>query len=132
MRQLKNGTYKASNFCYIPSTAQAWSYDWWKISELRKNKIIFNDYPYSVSTRRHQRLAMDLIRTNYPDIEIVRLPTPKGLQSFDARTSCVDHLTAKILLLRIKIMTGKKEKNLERRAEIKTLEKQIKLARKYL
>lgn len=54
MKLTKAGIYKASNVTFDPELIAAHSYDWWQFVRVIKGKVIFNKYPYSPTTRRHQ------------------------------------------------------------------------------
>ena len=47
--------YKASNVTFDPATVTAHSYRHWAFVLTIGNKVVFNDYRYSVSTAGHQR-----------------------------------------------------------------------------
>lgn len=80
--QTRAGLYKASNVTFNPSTNEAFSYDWWKFVKTIGQLTVFNSYPYSVSTRRHQykvkRLLQELGIQIHADIE-----APLGLDRLD-------------------------------------------------
>lgn len=57
----KLNIYKASNVTFNPSTKMAHSYDWWCFVKVIDGKVVFNSYPYSPTTRRHQRKVKDLM-----------------------------------------------------------------------
>lgn len=63
MRILKDGTRKASNFEFSPlPTPKALSYGWWVfVRDVPGIGVVFNDYPYSSTTRRHQSKARDVM-----------------------------------------------------------------------
>jgi hypothetical protein len=46
--------YKAANVSFDPSTVTAVSYDWWTFVMVIDGQVVFNAYPYSVTTKRHQ------------------------------------------------------------------------------
>lgn len=46
--------YKAANVTLDPSTVTAVSYDWWTFVMVIDGLVVFNRYPYSVTTKRHQ------------------------------------------------------------------------------
>jgi len=53
--------FKGSNVCFNPETLEATSYDWWFFVKKINGKLVFNDYRYSNSTRRHQRNVQSLL-----------------------------------------------------------------------
>ena len=46
--------YKAANVTFDPSTVVATSYDWWCFVTVIRGRVVFNEYPYSATTRKHQ------------------------------------------------------------------------------
>ncbi len=50
----KSGLYESSNVTFNPKTLNALSYNWWYFVKSFKGKVVFNDYQYSSTTRRHQ------------------------------------------------------------------------------
>jgi hypothetical protein len=60
----RSGLYKASNVTFSADKIEAFSYGWWRFVGVVEGKVIFNNYGYSNSTRRHQwkvrRLMQDL------------------------------------------------------------------------
>lgn len=50
----RSGVYKASNVEFNPQKIQAFSYAWWKFVKVFGNHVVFNNYSYSNSTRKHQ------------------------------------------------------------------------------
>lgn len=56
--------YKASNVQFDPETIRAYSYGWWEFVRTVGDKVVFNNFPYSNTTIKHQwkvrRLMNDL------------------------------------------------------------------------
>jgi len=52
----KSNVYSNSNKTNVfnPITMHAYSYNWWLYVAKINNKVVFNDYPYSKSTQKHQ------------------------------------------------------------------------------
>jgi hypothetical protein len=46
--------YKAANVTFNPETREAHSYSWWRFTAMIDGKLVFNDYHYSNTTRKHQ------------------------------------------------------------------------------
>lgn len=57
----RKGIYEASNVSLDPKSLDAHSYNWWRFCARIKGKVVFNDYPYSVSTRRHQHKVLNTL-----------------------------------------------------------------------
>ncbi len=53
--------YKAANVTFNPETVAAYSYDWWKFVSVIQDKIVFNEYRYSVTTVKHQNKVRRLM-----------------------------------------------------------------------
>lgn len=52
--KLIKGVYKASNVTFDTRTNTAVSYDWWAFCRVIDGVLVFNEYPYSKTTQRHQ------------------------------------------------------------------------------
>ena len=52
---------KSSNFEFDLNSTTATSYDWWIFVTKENGKVIFNNYSYSVSTRKHQSKAWRIL-----------------------------------------------------------------------
>jgi hypothetical protein len=74
--------YKGSNVTFNPETVRAYSYDWWVFVAKIEGKVIFNNYQYSKTTRRHQTKVMCLIRELYIKIDAV-VEVPNSLGEFN-------------------------------------------------
>jgi hypothetical protein len=63
LKKLKTrNVYQASNVRFDADKIEAFSYDWWKFVKVENGQTVFNEYPYSPTTRRHQtkvRVLMD-------------------------------------------------------------------------
>lgn len=60
MEQL--GEYRASNVRFSPETEEATSYDWWTFVRRIDGSLVFNEYPYSPTTMRHQAKVRSLLQ----------------------------------------------------------------------
>lgn len=70
--------YKASAVTFNPQTMEAYSYSWWKFVAIVEGKVIFNDYYYSPSTRKHQSKVRSLLQELGITIDI-SMPLPAGI-----------------------------------------------------
>lgn len=52
---------KSSNFEFDLNSTTATSYDWWIFVTKENGKVIFNNYNYSVTTRKHQNKAWKIL-----------------------------------------------------------------------
>lgn len=107
--------YKASNVWFDPNTMHAKSYGWWDMVRRINGQVVFNDYGYSVSTRRHQ----SKVRSVMSDLGITPdlvIEAPKGLQDLD---SAIKHYEYKVKRLEDEIgrKGSKQAKNMERERE---------------
>jgi hypothetical protein len=50
----RSGLYQASNVTFDPITKKSLSYNWWAFTLVIEGKLIFNDWQYSSTTRKHQ------------------------------------------------------------------------------
>lgn len=112
----RSNMYKASNVTVNAETLEARSYEWWIFVKRIKGKLVFNDYGYSNTTRRHQwkvrRLLKDTMHVNIDHV----IEAPKGLQRLDL---AIEHYNNKIADLQAEInKRGTKKKKNEERAEL--------------
>lgn len=70
--------YKASAVTFNPETLNAYSYEWWRFVAKVENKIVFNNYYYSPSTRKHQAKVRSLLHDLGIKIDIT-MPLHKGI-----------------------------------------------------
>ncbi len=75
----KTGIYKASNVIFNPTTIEAISYNWWSFVKKIKGKVVFNDYNYSNTTRRHQYKVKQLMHELGIKIDLI-VKVDEGLQ----------------------------------------------------
>lgn len=81
------GMYTASNVSFNENTFEGLSYDWWVFVAKINGKLVFNNYSYSNSTRKHQYKMKYLLRTLGITIAM-ELDAPNGLQNLHR---CVEH-----------------------------------------
>jgi hypothetical protein len=97
MKQLKSGTYKASNVMFNPSTKIATSYNWWTFVKVINGKLVFNNHAYSTTTQRHQyKVRSVMSRLNMvPDLVIdSRLSLDDGQVFTSAKANLVHKVVA--------------------------------------
>lgn len=130
-RSVKQSNFFQRSKCTFNSDdVQAYSYGWWKFVDKIGDNVIFNDYNYSNTTRRHQwdtRSLMYKLGINI-DIEVeCRL----GLQSIAAFTTAVDDYKYKIKQLKMLIAKPRshKAKNQDRLLTIQQFNAKIKVLR---
>jgi hypothetical protein len=58
----RTGVYQARNVTFNPETCAAFSYVWWQFMARIKGKVVFNNYGYSNSTRKHQSKVRSLLQ----------------------------------------------------------------------
>lgn len=75
-----NGTtiYKASNVTFNSETCEAHSYVWWRFVARVEGKVVFDNYPYSPTTVRHQHKVRRLMSELGVKIDI-EMPLPGGI-----------------------------------------------------
>lgn len=71
-------TNSTGSLTFNPATKEAFSYKWWKFVAVVEGKVIFNNYPYSMSTSRHQRTIQNLLSQLNIKIDL-KLPLSKGI-----------------------------------------------------
>lgn len=129
------GIYKASNVSFDPKTCEARSYAWWIFVRKIGNKVVFNNYRYSVTTAKHQSKVRWLLAELGINID-VEIEAPQGLQRSDIACSLSGRtgLSSAIQLYEDRIKTleaemkkprTRKAKNYERFEQIKHYYRQI-------
>lgn len=118
--------YKACNVTFNPNTLDARSYNWWSFVTKVGNKVIFNNYSYSNSTRKHQSKVKSLMNELGISIDFY-VEAPEGLQTPSWPRDAIELLTYRIKNLQdaVNKKGSKKTKNQERLAEIVLLESRI-------
>lgn len=104
--------YKGSNVLFDPNKMHATSYGWWSMVKRINGQVVFNDFGYSPSTRRHQ----SKVRSVMSDLGITPdlvIEAPQGLQNLD---SAIKLYEDKIKRLEVAIQKkgSKQAKNIER------------------
>lgn len=72
------------------TTCTAVSYGWWQFVKRIGDHIVFNNYYYSISTRKHQNAIKDLLKTLKIDINFY-VEAPEGLQNIDSAFAKIDN-----------------------------------------
>lgn len=116
----KAGVYKASNVCFDPEEVSAYSYQWWKFVTRIGPLTVFNSYPYSNTTRRHQWKVKSLMRSLGIDIH-ADIEVPRGVGADDWAQGAINLYQERIETLKQEMLKGRPSKNLERAAAIKEL-----------
>lgn len=84
MKYMKRaGVYKASNVEFNPQKIQAFSYAWWKFVKVFGNHVVFNNYHYSNSTRKHQSKVRGIMHELGIKIDFVA-NVRESLDAFDS------------------------------------------------
>lgn len=81
--------YKASNLELDMNTMQAYSYGWWIFLSKIEGNLVFNDFPYSITTMGHQRKILKQLEL-LGIIPSIYVECPGGLQNL---TSGISHYT---------------------------------------
>lgn len=74
--------FKASNVTFNPKTMDAFSYGWWRFVAVVEGKLVFNNYGYSTSTRKHQAKLRRLLEELHIKVDLF-LPLPDGIKSYN-------------------------------------------------
>jgi len=116
--------WKSSNVTFNPETCEAHSYKWWLFVAKVKNKVVFNNYRYSVSTEKHQSKVEWLLAQLGVKIDFYA-EFPRGI---DRPQSAIDLYKNRIESLQELIDTPRshEKKNLERKSEQESLKIKIK------
>lgn len=61
----KKGVYEAANVFFNRDTTEAYSYNWWLFVARINGKVVFNDYSYSPTTRKHQQIKFVVVWKNW-------------------------------------------------------------------
>lgn len=79
MKYLKRADlWRGPNATWSPVTMEAYSYAWWKFVARVEGKLVFNNYYYSATTRRHQAEVRGLLQSHGYLIDL-EIPVPTGL-----------------------------------------------------
>lgn len=113
MKRLKTAPiWKAANVTFNEQTLEAHSYAWWLFVAKIKEKLVFNNYRYSVTTARHQSKVKEVLKSLGIKIDI-EIEAPKGLDKLDI---AIEHYE-----MRIKKLNAEMIKPRKRKATIKKL-----------
>lgn len=97
MKQLKkSGVYQASNVTFDPSQIEARSYKWWVFVKVIGGKVVFNEYPYSNTTRRHQAKVKTLMNDLGIKIDYV-VSTRESLDHSQVLNIAIENINKEIL-----------------------------------
>lgn len=110
--------YKAANVQFDPSTLVARSYDWWTFVCPFNKTLVFNTFPYSATTRRHQsRVRQTMQELGITDVLVVE--TRKSLCSQGALQDALATAQVRAKILQDKASRARSNKSfyLEQAAE---------------
>lgn len=109
--------YKASNNEFNPKTMTAKSYGWWEYVKPIKGKLVFNNYGYSNTTRRHQHKMAQLMANLGLEREVI-VECPNGLQELSSGLAYYDNEIKKLreLIDSPRTKAAKNEERIERMA----------------
>ncbi len=125
-------TWKSPNVTLNMNDLTAYSYKWWLFLTKIGDKVVFNNYSYSVTTSKHQSKVLGILDHTGIKIDLF-IEAPKGLQDLDRAKShyqdLIQNLTTDMLTKRLRQAT--KERNLvtieEHKAKIVEIEKLMKV-----
>ena len=106
------GIFKASNVTFNPETCQAHSYDWWMFVNKMNGLVVFNDYGYSNSTRKHQSKVRSLLASQGIEIDVY-VTAPCGLQREEWKAQTIKHLTHQIEEVTAVLSNPRRKKTLD-------------------
>lgn len=111
--------YKGSNVKYIPEATEAYSYDHWLFVKKINDKIVFNWYFYSQSTRQHQYKVKSLLDQLGVEVDFT-VNSRLGLDYRNCLALEIENILndCKALLDKINTKGTRKNKNLERQKTI--------------
>jgi hypothetical protein len=118
------GVWRASNVKLDPKSLRSWSYDWWLMSCRIGPYLVFNEYGYSNSTRKHQsKVRSWLWKKGYL---FVTVESPHGLQDLESSRRYYLNRIAELEALCARPKT-RAYKNQERRERIYGLKAKLEL-----
>jgi hypothetical protein len=103
-------------------TLESRSYGWYILGKTIKGIYFVNNYFYSATTIKHVGKLRRFL--NDRNVNFMQIEAPKGLQRLDLAIELYNY---KITDLERSMLTGRKQKNLERMAEIEQHKKTIQL-----
>ena len=81
--------YEASNVTFNPSIVEARSYNWWVFVKYIGQDVVFNSYPYSNTTIKHQHKVRRLMNELGITIDF-EVSTPESLATFKTTKEAFD------------------------------------------
>lgn len=108
--------FEASNVSFNVLTEVALSYNWWIFVKRINGKLVFNNYGYSVSTRKHQSKVRNLLNKLGKTIDLV-IEAPRGLDNLENAKEHYQFLISE-LIRETKKKGTKKAKNEERLMQV--------------
>lgn len=126
MKQLKSGTYKASNVTFNPNTCEAISYNWWTFVKVIDGKLVFNAHAYSPTTQRHQHKVRSIMvqRGMRPDVIVdTRLSLSDTNALVDAKACFLNKIAE--LNKEIETKGSRHETNVTRQAKIDSIMEEL-------
>lgn len=124
----KSKLWAASNVTFDEANLEAYSYGWWSFLKVINGKIVFNEYGYSNTTRKHQSKVRRALSELGIEIDLY-IEAPNGLQDLE---SAINFYTNKIESLETAMIKGKAAKNAERKQSIEEYKNKIKQVNKLL
>ena len=119
----------SGSLVYNEQTKVSYSYNWYKLSDKIKNKVILNSYRYSVTTASQVRCMRE--KFNKENTAFIEIEAPRGLgdlsSSYQLYQSRLVSLNEKLNKPRIRKTTIAKIKQ-----DIKNVEQKIKLVQKLM
>lgn len=108
---IRQDQYKASNVTFRRSpTIQAFSYGWWEFVAIKGGKVVFNTYPYSNTTRRHQLKVKRLMKELGITIDL-EVSTKLSLMDADWLKDAKTELVIQRQGIEQAMLNGRKAKN---------------------
>lgn len=94
----KLNIFKNKSVSFDPNKIEALSYHWWVFVAKIKGKLVFNEYPYTASTSKHQYQVKRLL--NQLNIKIdLTIESPEGLQNLESSIKYYDFKKTQLLEL---------------------------------
>ena len=118
--------FKANNVEMDINTMRAYSYGWWRFTDIIGGQLVFNTYRYSPTTGNHQSkirgVLLEYFGLSYDSY--IEIECPSGLQNLQ---SGIDYYLGLIKILETEINRprSQKKKNIERQKQIKAYAEKI-------
>lgn len=100
--------YKASNVTFDPTTKCSFSYDWWMFTDVVNGKLVFNNYYYSSTTRKHQHNVKLHLASRGIKVDLF-VNTRLSLSSIDSGRDALDTQMHDLVSLMVKQLRGRKD-----------------------